>query len=86
VGPASNELFVALAKLLWAFDIEPKNGVEYDIFNHTEGFTIRPKKFECMARVRSEGYRNVLEGEFWDAQDVTGRFPLFGNENQEDAR
>lgn len=32
---ASNSLFVALAKLLWAFGIEPKDGVEYDTFNYT---------------------------------------------------
>lgn len=74
---ASNSLFVALAKLLWAFDIEPKDGVEYDIFNYTEGFNIRPKKFECVVKVRSEGHRNVLEREFEDAQEVMSRFPLF---------
>lgn len=43
---ARNSLFVALVKLLWVFDIEPKDGVEYDIFNYTEGFNVRPKKFE----------------------------------------
>jgi hypothetical protein len=74
---ASNSLFVALAKLLWAFDIEPKDGVEYDIFNYTEGFNIRPKKFECVVKVRSEGHRNVLEREFEDAQEAMGRYPLF---------
>jgi hypothetical protein len=74
---ASNSLFIALAKLLWAFDILAKEGVKYDIFNYTEGFNIRPKKFECVVRVRSEEHRRVLEREFEGAQEVMGRFPLF---------
>jgi hypothetical protein len=62
---------------LWAFDIQPKQGVEYDIFAYTEGFNIRPKKFECIGRVRSKKHRMVLAREFEDAQEVIGRFPLF---------
>jgi hypothetical protein len=73
---ASNSLFVALAKLLWAFGIEPKDGVEYDIFNYTEGFNVRPK-FECVVKVRSEGHRNVLEREFEDVQEAMRQFLLF---------
>ena len=37
---ASNSFFVALAKLLRAFDINAKDRVEYDIFNHIEGFNV----------------------------------------------
>ena len=74
---ASNTLFIAISKLLWAFDILSKEGVSYDIFAYTEGFNIRPKKFECVVRVRSEEHRRVLEREFEDAQEVMARFPLF---------
>jgi hypothetical protein len=74
---ASNTLFIAISKLLWAFDILPEDGVSYDIFAYTEGFNIRPKKFECVVRVRSEQHRRVLEREFEDAQEVMAQFPLF---------
>ncbi len=74
---ASNSLFIALAKLLWAFDIAQKKGVEYDIFNYTEGFNVRPKPFQCEIKVRSEEHRRVLEKEFENAQEVMSHFPLF---------
>jgi hypothetical protein len=80
VDLASNSLFIALAKLLWAFDIlpkAPKAAKDYNIFDYTEGFNIRPTKFECVVRVRSEEHRRVLEREFEDAQEVMSRFPLF---------
>lgn len=74
---AMNSLYIALAKLLWAFDISPKEGVEYDIFDYTEGFNTRPNKFECEIKVRSEEHRRVLEKEFAHAQEVMSHFPLF---------
>lgn len=74
---AENTLFIALAKILWAFDILPKPGVQYDIFNYTEGFNIRPREFECEIRVRSEGHREVLVRELKDAQGVLERFTPF---------
>jgi len=45
--------------------------------NYTEVFNVRPKKFECVVKVRSEGHRNVLERGFEDALEVMSRFPLF---------
>ncbi|EMD60309.1 hypothetical protein GGP41_008314 [Bipolaris sorokiniana] len=74
---AENSLFIALAKILWAFDILPKPGVRYDIFNYTEGFNIRPRKFECEIRVRSEGHREVLLRELKDAEHVLEKFTPF---------
>jgi hypothetical protein len=44
--------------------------------NYTEVFNVRPKKFECVVKVRSEGHRNVLERGFEDALEVLSRFPL----------
>jgi cytochrome P450 len=76
---AANSLFIAVAKLLWAFDISPREGMIYDIFAYTEGFNIRPKKFECDIRVRSEAHRAVLERELKDAKAVLERFTPFGD-------
>lgn len=47
-GLAENSLVIALAKILWAFDILPKKGVAYDTFAYTEGFNIRPQKFSTL--------------------------------------
>lgn len=75
---AANSLFVALAKILWAFDISPREGVRYDTFAYTEGFNIRPQKFECDIVIRSEAHRDVLERELKDAEAVLERFTPFG--------
>ena len=75
---AANSLFVSLAKLLWAFDIKPLKGVRYDIFAYTEGFNIRPRKFECEISVRSHAHEKVLKRELKDAENVLQRFTPFG--------
>ncbi|KAF2646454.1 cytochrome P450 [Massarina eburnea CBS 473.64] len=74
---AMNSLFIALAKMLWAFDILPLKGVRYDTFAYTEGFNIRPRKFECDIRVRSEEHREVLQRELKEAEDILERFTPF---------
>lgn len=74
---AANSLFVALAKILWAFDILPIKGREYDTFAYTEGFNIRPRKFECEIRVRSAAHKEVLEKELEDAEAVLEVFTPF---------
>lgn len=60
---AANSLFIALAKLLWAFDISPIPGRHYDIFAYTSGFNVRPQKFECSIKIRSPQHEGVLEKE-----------------------
>lgn len=74
---AANSLFIALAKLLWTFEILPVEGREYDIFAYTDGFNVRPKKFECVIRVRSEERRRVLEGEMKGAEGWLEKFAAF---------
>jgi hypothetical protein len=71
-------LVIALAKVLWAFDIKPVKGVEYDTFAYTEGFNIRPQKFVCEIKVRSEEHRKVLEEDARRAEEVLERFTPFG--------
>ena len=75
---ASNSLFVALAKILWAFEISPREGVRYDTFAYTEGFNIRPQKFERDIKIRSETHRECLQRELEDAMAVLERFTPFG--------
>jgi cytochrome P450 len=74
---AENSLYIALAKILWAFDIQPKEGATYDTFAYTEGFNIRPRKFECEIRVRSEAHRRVLMEDLKDAERVLEKFTPF---------
>ncbi|KAI4674448.1 uncharacterized protein J4E88_008182 [Alternaria novae-zelandiae] len=74
---AENSLYIALAKILWAFDIRPKEGVKYDTFAYTEGFNIRPQKFECEIRVRSEAHRQVLMEDLKNAENVLEKFTPF---------
>ncbi|KAI8939181.1 hypothetical protein NX059_005013 [Plenodomus lindquistii] len=74
---AENSLFVALSKVLWAFDILPAQGVEYDTFAYTEGFMSRPQPFHCEIRVRDEAHKNVLYKELKDADAVLERFTPF---------
>lgn len=74
---ASNSLYIALAKMLWAFDIKPLQGVQYDIFDYTEGFNIRPRPFKCAITVRSENHRAVLEREQQEAVAYLQKFSPF---------
>jgi cytochrome P450 len=77
-GLAENSLYIALAKILWTFDILPVKGASYDTFAYTEGFNIRPQKFACEIRVRSDAHRQVLERDLKDAENVLERFTPFG--------
>lgn len=75
---ATNSLYIALAKILWAYDIEPIPGRTYDTFKYTEGFNIRPQPFECIIRVRSEQHRLILEKESEDCMVLLEKFTPFG--------
>lgn len=77
---AMNSLYIALAKILWAYDILPVAGKSYDTFAYTEGFNIRPRKFECEIRMRSQEHKKVLERELKDAERVLERFTPFGEQ------
>lgn len=76
---ALNSLFIAMATLLWAYDIEPTPGHGgYDIFDYTEGFNIRPRPFTCRIRVRSDQHRQVLERDSEMANEYLAKFTPFG--------
>ena len=74
---ASNNLFIALAKLLWSFDILPVKGMHYDIFDYTDGFNVRPRPFEAVIKVRSAQHEARLKEEHKAAQALMDTFPLF---------
>ncbi|KAH8725498.1 cytochrome P450 [Phaeosphaeriaceae sp. PMI808] len=76
-GLAENSLFIALAKIIWAFNILPIKGVSYNSFAYTEGFNIRPQKFSCEISIRSETHRQVLEDDLRAAETVLQRFTPF---------
>ena len=75
---AANSLYIALAKLLWGYEILPMAGREYDIFAYTDGFNVRPRKFDCIVRVRSEQHRRVLVREQREAERWLEKFTPFG--------
>lgn len=77
---AQNNLFIALARILWCFAIRPKKGVAYDIDDYVGGFNIRPRHFECEITVRSARHEKVLKEEYQGARAVMDRFPLFKEE------
>ena len=74
---AQNTLFVALARLLWAYDILPAKGVQYDIWDYVGGFNVRPKHFECQIRIRDAQHESIVRAEYERASDVMAKFPLF---------
>lgn len=75
---ALNSLFIAMVTLLWAYDIEPIPGRDYDIFDYTEGFNIRPKPFDCRIKVRTNRHRQVLEKDIEAANEFLAKFTPFG--------
>lgn len=78
-GLAQNSLFIAVGKLLWAYEFLPVKEADgstrkYDTFAYTEGFNIRPLPFDCEIRIRSEKHRRVLQKEMGFAEQVMARF------------
>lgn len=82
---AERNLFLAIAKLLWAFRIQPKETargrpIPVDVdpkTGYSEGFLHCPKPFQAEFRVRGEGNgrREVIKREYEVAErDVFGRY------------
>lgn len=69
---AERNLFLAIAKLCWGFDIAPKHGAGEPDFNpstgYSEGFLVCARPFECEITPRSEGRRATIMREFEVAQ------------------
>lgn len=80
---AERNLFLAISKLLWAFDFKP--GVDEDgkrvkldidpVTGYSEGFLVCAKPFKCEITVRSQERKKTIEREYEDAKrDI---FPQF---------
>ncbi|KAH7323680.1 cytochrome P450 [Rhexocercosporidium sp. MPI-PUGE-AT-0058] len=74
---AMNSIFIALAKMLWSFDILPVEGESYDVDSYAGGIILRPKVFRCEFILRDEERRFVLEREMREAEKVLELFPPF---------
>lgn len=72
---ATNSLFVALGKLIWAFEIRPTE--TYDTFDYTDGFNVRPRPFKCEIKIRSEEHSRTLEREIKWAEKEMEKFPAY---------
>ncbi|KAL1939407.1 hypothetical protein VTO73DRAFT_9963 [Trametes versicolor] len=71
---AHNSLFIAVARLLWAFDILPAldavgKPVLPDPWNFTNGFNSKPISFECRVKARSAGVGGRIEKEWESATE-----------------
>ena len=73
---AERALFVAIAKIVWAFDISPGRDeegkvIEPDISHETGyegGIIVTPAKFSCELQPRSDNRKETILGEFAEAE------------------
>ncbi|KAA1474399.1 cytochrome P450 [Dentipellis sp. KUC8613] len=72
---ASNSVFINVARILWAFDILPKEGAPLpDVWAFSDGFNSWPERFECKIEVRSERARECIEREWETAKEALGKW------------
>lgn len=86
-GLAQNSLFIALARLLWAFEFCPVRNLDgtarkYDTMAYTQGFNIRPQPFQCNIRIRDESRRLVLGTSLKAAMEVIESFSPFEEDSE----
>jgi hypothetical protein len=75
-------LWIAIAKLLWAFDILPGVDEQGKVIEpnvnpkeaYSEGFLVCAKNFPARFRVRNDMRRQVIENEWDDAKGIFARF------------
>lgn len=83
---ARNQLFIQMARMLWAFEVEPgvvgEKGERYvvDDMDCTEGFVTVPKTFRAVMRPRGEWVKEVIrtrgtthEIDHWEIMDAASR-------------
>ena len=74
---AERNLFIGVAKLLWAFEFREPHGASSDVSPETgasQGFLHCPKDYECSVTLRSEAKRGTILRELEEAQDVFDGF------------
>lgn len=89
---AERNLFLAMAKLLWAFDFAEKRDAQGMVIpvdvdpktGYSDGFLHCPKPFVADIRVRSRGMRETIIKEFEAAErDVFSKYEVLGGEKEE---
>lgn len=81
---AERNLFLAIAKIIWAFDIGPgvdeRTGLAVDVdvdsrTGYKEGLVLSAKPFACRISVRSDARKDTIVREFEKASaDVFSKF------------
>ena len=74
---AERNLFIATAKLLWAFKFHHDPGMINDVSAETgssQGFMHCVKDYGCRIELRSDAKRATIEREMAEAQEVFDRF------------
>jgi len=74
---AERNLFIGMAKLLWAFEFTQPTGTESDISAESgasHGFIHCPKDYGCAIRLRSPEKGGTIYREYQEAQEVFARF------------
>lgn len=72
---AQKSLIIAIARMLWAFDIGSEDGkpIAVDESSFTPGFVSGPRPFKAKFALRDEHRRAVIEREFESAEKDVGR-------------
>lgn len=72
---ARNSLAIAIARILWAFDVSSSDGkrILVDEMSFTSGFVSEPKDFKAVFQVRSNQHREVVEKKFANAEMDIGK-------------
>lgn len=74
---AERNLFIGVAKLLWAFEFTQPEGSYSDIdpeSGASQGFLHCPKEYGCGIRLRGPEKRETIMREFREAQEIFARF------------
>ncbi|KAF2181442.1 m-hydroxybenzyl alcohol hydroxylase [Zopfia rhizophila CBS 207.26] len=74
---AERNLFIGVAKLLWAFEFKEKEGIDNDISEEhgtSKGFLHCPTDYGCSVKLRSEAKRETIMREMDEANEVFARF------------
>ncbi|KAI6714582.1 hypothetical protein JHW43_002846 [Diplocarpon mali] len=74
---AVKNMWIVLAKLIWAFEMTPVEGVTYDVDDYGGGNVLKPAPFSCNFVVRGGETGEIIRRELKDVEKVLEMFPAF---------
>ncbi|PBP21807.1 cytochrome P450, partial [Diplocarpon rosae] len=74
---AVNNIWIVLAKLVWAFEITPIEGTAYDVDDYVGSSVLKPAPFSCHLVVRGEQTGEIIGRELKGVEKVLETFPAF---------